>query len=548
MQNNKGIAGEFVLDRNNQLTTWQELQFGMFIHLGIYSQLGGVWNGEPIKRGYSEQIQMWANISRDDYAEVASQLTLENFDPQAICSLAKESGMKYIVITSKHHDGFCMFDTKTTDYNVVKSTPFAQDVLKLLSEECRKQGLKFGVYFSLVDWYQGHKFDWNNNNEIPKSMEPIIEEQLQELMTNYGSIAEVWFDMSSPTAEQSAKFANIVHQFQPEAAVNGRIWNNQGDFRTLDDNQIPLINLDGAWQTPASIYHETWGYRSWQQRDDVSGKVRDLLKSLISIRSRGGNYLLNIGPRGDGSVVEFEAEVLQEIGKWIMRHPDALLGTNPTGFKRQSWGEVTANGENLFLHVTEWPKNGKITIPGVMTTVKNVVEDGFNRALNWNKKDLNLEITLPKIPKDELLTTIRVELANELYIVPNTITIDSDNIWKIKLSDIEKSYNFADDGNYTSLVQTNIRQSAYLSNHQDGKAFVQVYGKANPELNYAINLGTEIEVVKGKDLMDGMVGPFILNSEVEILPFNIKLYKPIHRNKDLELDVESIVIKLVEAK
>ncbi|MDY0393679.1 alpha-L-fucosidase [Virgibacillus halophilus] len=301
-----GMPGEISEQTSEPIAGWKDLQYGMFIHWGLFSKFGGgEVDGNPVEKGYSEQIQMWANLSETDYLQAAKVFYGDAFDPEAICTLAKNAGMSYIVITSKHHDGFCMFDTETTDYNIVKQTPFGKDSLKLLSEECKRQGLKFGVYFSLVDWHQGHIFDENNNNSIPIEMEPVIERQLHELMTNYGAIVEVWFDMGKPTLIQSEKFKKIVMDLQPNAAVNSRIWNNLGDFRTLGDNQIPKYTLDNPWQTPASIYHETWGYRNWQAREDMTGKVKNLIKGLTSVRARGGNYLLNIGPKGDGSIVLF---------------------------------------------------------------------------------------------------------------------------------------------------------------------------------------------------------------------------------------------------
>ena len=319
-----GSEGAVFPPTSQRLEAWRKLGFGMFVHWGLYSELGGVWQGKPVTRGYSEQIQSFANISHADYAKVAGRFAAAKFDADAICALAKDAGARYLVVTSKHHDGFAMFDTKTTDYNIVKRTPFGKDPLKLLSAACRKVGLGFGVYFSLVDWGAGHTFDPDNNNPIPVAMEPLIEQQLRELMTNYGPIAEVWFDMSAPTPEQSRKFAAIVRELQPQAAINGRIWNNVGDFVTLGDNETPPPGLQPPFEVPASIYHETWGYRSWQKRTDVDAKVRELVHGLVEARTHGGNYLLNIGPMGDGSVVPFEAQVLRGIGAWLRAHPHAL--------------------------------------------------------------------------------------------------------------------------------------------------------------------------------------------------------------------------------
>ena len=328
------------------LEAWRKLGFGMFIHWGLYSELGGMWQGKPVTQGYSEQIQSFAKISRADYAKVAERFTASKFDADAICGLAKEAGARYIVVTSKHHDGFAMFDTKSTDFNIVKRTPFGKDPLKLLSTACRKIGLGFGVYFSLVDWHAGHPFDPDNNNPIPASMEPMIEQQLRELMTNYGPITEIWFDMSSPTPEQSRRFAAIVRELQPQAAINGRIWNNQGDFVTLGDNDTPAPGLQPPFEVPASIYHETWGYRSWQQRQDVEGKVRELVRGLADARAHGGNYLLNIGPMGDGSVVPFEAQVLRGIGAWLRAHPMALDIGRPSLPEK-----ISVAGSNGAIHI-----------------------------------------------------------------------------------------------------------------------------------------------------------------------------------------------------
>lgn len=542
----KGIKGEITLDGTTQLKSWLDLHFGLFIHLGLYSELGGVWKDEPVKVGYSEQIQMWGNISHEDYAEVAKDFTLEKFDAEEIVSLAKNAGMKYLVITSKHHDGFCLFDTKTTDYNVVKRSPFGRDVLKLLSDECKKQGIKFGLYYSLVDWNEGHDFDHNNNNTIPKSMEPLIEEQLTELMTNYGNIAEVWFDMSHPTKEQSDKFSAIVRKYQPEAGINGRIWNNKGDFRTLDDNQVPTEQLDGPWQTPASIYRETWGYRKWQEREDFDAKVQNLLETLISIRARGGNYLLNIGPKGDGTLVDFEADVLKKMGEWIQRHPDAVVGSHPTRFDKPAWGEITTQKDTLYLHVFTLPENNELVLDGLVTEVKQVSEDGYGKELAWKKEGTELKITLPEKLSDPHLTTIKVELVDELRITPHILVTSENNEWLITPDKIDKGFNFVDQGNYTSLEKSNIRQSGYIKAQSKGTFTLEFKGETQKDLNYRVELGSEKLVVTGKQLKTSEIGPFTLEESTDHIPFTLALHEPENRYQDLGLKTESIRIKKIK--
>ncbi len=303
--------------QKDKIQAWQELNPGMFIHFGVYSQYGGVYKGKRITEGYSEQIMQFAGIPEEDYLATARTMTLDKFDPEAIVSLAKASEMKYILLTAKHHDGFCLFETKTTDFNLVEQTPFGQDLVKILAAECRKQGLQFGLYFSLVDWHLGHAFDPDNWNRITPEIEAVLCEQLTELMTGYGELCEIWFDMSRPALEQSKRFIAIVRAHQPQAMINSRIGNGLGDFITFWDNQIPDEAPLEPWQTPQSIYPETWGYRSWQKHDDLEDRARIIIENYESVHSRGGNYLLNIGPRGDGSVTEFEQEILLALGRHI---------------------------------------------------------------------------------------------------------------------------------------------------------------------------------------------------------------------------------------
>lgn len=538
----RGISAELRTTSDSRVEAWEKLEYGMFIHWGLYSEIGGVWKGQPVTKGYNEQIQMWANISEEEYLEVAKRFTAEHFNPEEICQLAKDAGMRYIVLTTKHHDGFSMFKTETTDYNIVDRTPFGQDALKLLADECQKQGLKLGLYYSLVDWHQGHEFDHNNCNEIPESIEKIIVEQLQELLTNYGPIAEVWFDMGAPTLEQSKRFKQIVREYQPDAAVNSRIWNNQGDFRTLGDNEVPSVPLDGAWQTPASIYHSTWGYRSWQERKDLTGKVQELVKSLVKVRANGGNYLLNIGPRGDGSIVEYEADVLRGIGDWLERHQHACLDSSATRFGTQAWGEVMVKDQDLFLYVLHWPEEGELRLPGLLTDVKRVIENGTEEVLNWRLEENDCVITLPSKPDDEILPVVKVELSDKATLIPSSTVKEEDGEWNIHKEDLDFRHSYKDQGSYFTTKQTVVRISAYLASQQEGEATLTVTGKADRDAQYRIQLGDHLLSVTGKQLTNGSIGPIHLSAN-EVIPLTIQRAESSYKGEDINLEIDRVTVK-----
>lgn len=316
----KSLILSYILNimKPDKITQWQKLGFGMFIHYGLYSLCGGVWKGEPVKRGYSEQILSHGKIPKEEYKALQNKFTCKNFDAEKICALAKAAGMKYIIITAKHHDGFCLFDTKTTGYNSVKA-PAKRDLIAELSQACKKNGLRFGLYFSWIDWNCEFALPISDHNsdKIPPKHQKFNIEQLKELFTNYGPLCELWMDMGYPTKKQSEEVRALAQKLQPNMMINGRIWNDCGDFCTMGDNKFPDKSLNVPWQTPASIYHETWGYRSWQRRGNKNKKAQELIESLIRVRAMGGNYLLNIGPKGDGSVVAFEAEVLKKIGSFF---------------------------------------------------------------------------------------------------------------------------------------------------------------------------------------------------------------------------------------
>lgn len=251
-------------------TDWEKQKYSMFIHWGLYSQLGGVWNGEPVRQGYREQIQSHGGIFSDYYASVARQFTADKWNPDTIAQLAKKAGMKSIVFTSKHHDGFCMYDCQYTDYDIVEATPCRRDVMKELADACAREGIRFGVYFSLIDWHFPEAYPISSHNADPATPahHAYNMKQVEEIMTRYGAISEIWFDMGAQTPQQSRELYALVKRLQPACMVSGRLGNDCGDFSVMADNECPDYKIDVPWQTAASFFNETWSYRSWQQRGD----------------------------------------------------------------------------------------------------------------------------------------------------------------------------------------------------------------------------------------------------------------------------------------
>ena len=374
---------------------WHQNKYSMFIHFGLYSVYGGVYNGKPVTFGYSEQIQSFAGIFSDWYGDTALEFDPVKFNADEIVALAKEAGMRSIVITTKHHDGFCMFKTATTPYNSVDATPSKRDYVKELSDACRRGGINFAIYYSLIDWNYPHAYPISSHNcdFITPQHHEFSKAQVTELLTNYGPISELWFDMGSNRPEQSQELYELVHKLQPNCMVSGRLGNGWYDFAVMADNKYPEGALQAPWQSAASMFDETWSYRSWQKRGDKHEKAMEKLRSLINVVSHGGNFLLNIGPRGDGSVVEFESEVLKEIGAWLKENGEAIYATEASPFREDfAWGKSTRKGNKLYLILSgEYPANGAIELnmPGYK------LQESKGNLTSANMKGSKVMITLP---------------------------------------------------------------------------------------------------------------------------------------------------------
>ena len=390
----------------------KDSRFAMFIHWGLYSGLGGQWNGKTYY-GIAEWIMNRARIPVADYEKVAARFNPTDFDAHEWVRLAKAAGMRHIMITSKHHDGFAMFKSAASPYNIVDATPFKRDPMKELAEACRAEGLRLGFYYSqTADWHErdavGNTWDWpGEGREFQRYLKAKAIPQIEELLRGYGPIAGVWFDTPGPiTPDQSRMLVDRVHELQPQCLVNSRIGNNLGDYDTLGDQEIPRLPRSGLWETP-DTHNDTWAY-AWYDRNWKS--PREITERLVRVTSRGGTYMLNVGPDGTGRIPEQSTRILREVGRWVTAHEAAIHGADPTPFGPLAWGECTARGHTLFLHVFQWPADRRLIVPGLRTKVKSARLEGAGRLVVKSSAE-KVIITLPSVRPDTLIPVVTLELA-----------------------------------------------------------------------------------------------------------------------------------------
>jgi len=421
-------------ERDARLGWWRDARFGMFIHWGVYSSLSGTWNGKAYG-GYGEHIQRMAKIPIPVYRkEVAGKFNPVDFNAEEWVRLAKEAGMGYLIITAKHHDGFAMYDSQVSDYNIVKATPFGRDPMKELRAACHKYGLKFGFYYShAFDWGEanapGNDWDyenpggdkllhgsdwWNNDPEfLPKARKYVDEKsipQILELIRNYAPDI-MWFDTPHKLPdEENRRIMAAVRQAKPTLAVNGRLIYGMGDYDSTCDRPAEFPPHDGDWEGIPTT-NESYGYN----KNDRSHKpVSYFIRLLAKSAARGGNELMNIGPMGNGRIDEADVHILKGLGVWWKVNGESIRGTTRTPLSVQAWGESTRKGNTLYLHVFDWPQDGKLVVGGLTTEVlraRLLTQSGGWLKISRAGLDLNLEV--PATAPDPADTVIALECASE---------------------------------------------------------------------------------------------------------------------------------------
>jgi len=421
-----------------RLAWFKEAKYGLFIHWGLYAIPGGEWKGKQIP-GLGEWIMNRAHIPVKEYEQLAKQWNPVKFDADAWVQLAQDAGMKYIVITSKHHDGFAMFDSKVSRYNVVAATPFHRDILKELATACQKRGMPLGFYYSQSqDWHEpgGAGNDWDFGADQGPDKKELkdydgylrgkAEPQVRELLTNYGSVALIWFDTPRMmTPERAQRFAGILRTTQPKTLIDGRL-GAAGDYVSTGDNVIPSGVQSEYWEVPATTNH-TWGFR----KDDQDWKSPgEITFKLIDIISKGGNYLLNVGPMANGVIPQASQDNLRTVGRWLKLNGEAVYGAGPSPWgdevgEPSSRGTKDLRGQALVLAHNEWratTKPGKVyftffqeprvpfELPPMKKTIKRAYQLADGKPVEIKEEGGKRQLVLARPISDPMATVVVVEV------------------------------------------------------------------------------------------------------------------------------------------
>lgn len=396
---------------------FENARFGLFIHWGVYSILGdGEW------------VMNQQQIPIETYEKLPQLFNPTAFDAKAWVKLAKDAGMKYITITSKHHDGFAMWDSKVSDYNIVKRTPYGKDVLKMLAEECQKEGIKLFFYHSQLDWRHpdyfprgntGHSSGRPNSGDFNKYLD-YMDAQLTELLTNYGPVAGIWFDgmWDKKDAEwRLEKTYNLIHSLQPAALVgsNHHVTPYPGEDFQMFEKDLPGHNTTGfsPEQTIGNLPKETcetintsWGFNL---KDNKHKSKKDLIQYLVKASGYGANFLLNVGPMPNGMIQPEHVETLREMGAWLNTYGETIYGTKGGPLTPREWGVTTQKGNKVYVHILKW-HDESLTIPSWGKKIKSARLMNTKAPIKFIENEFGVTLKVPKTSMDEIDTIVELEM------------------------------------------------------------------------------------------------------------------------------------------
>jgi alpha-L-fucosidase len=422
--------------RDARMAWWREARFGLFIHWGVYSVPAGYYHGKPIA-GIGEWIMNRAKIPMAEYQQFAKQFNPVKYNADDWVRAAKDAGMRYIVITSKHHDGFAMFGSKASPWNIVQASPFGRDPLKDLAAACRKYGIRLGFYYSQAqDWNNGGsasggKWDAAQERDMDDYVDKVAVPQVKEICTNYGEFpAVLWWDTPTGMNEERArKLYDAAQALRPNIITNNRLGGGfRGDTETPEQTIPPQGYPGRDWETCMTM-NDTWGYK----KDDNNWKSTEtLIRNLCDIASKGGNYLLNVGPTSEGLIPQPSLDRLAEIGKWMKANGEAIYGTGPTPFGAEAgafsdtekdrsgkprfiasweWRATTKPGK-IYLAVFKWPTDGRFELSGLQSQVKRAYLLANHKTLEVRKTATGVVLALPEKAPDATASVMCLEIAD----------------------------------------------------------------------------------------------------------------------------------------
>lgn len=500
------IAADFTQespdDRAKRMAWFDEARFGMFIHWGVYAVPAGEWQGN---KNYGEWFMEETKMPVSQYEKFAQQFNPTKFNAREWVRMAKEAGMKYMVITSKHHDGFCLWDSELTDWDIGR-TPFKRDPLKELAEACREAGLKFCFYYSIMDWHHpdwGTRRQWNDVAKGQPDMERYItymKGQLKELITRYGPLGILWFDgeWESPwTHERGVDLYNYVRSLQPDIIINNRVGKGRSGMQGMDKGQgvgdygtpeqeIPATGFGpGVYWESCMTMNNHWGYN---KHDQNWKSTKTLVQNLVDCASKGGNYLLNIGPTAEGLFPEASVQRLAEIGKWMRVNAESIYGTKASPFKRLPWGRCTQKSDGslttLYLHVFDWPGDGRLVVPGLKNDVAKawLLADPDRKELAITATPDAKVVSVPAVAPDQIDSVVVLRVrgqpevtaaltgqrpdgsvhldASEATLHGNTLRYEPDSskrcigYWTDANDWVEWEFHISHPGKFTAVVET----------------------------------------------------------------------------------------------
>ena len=406
---------------------WREARFGLFIHWGLYSLPAGIWNGSSVRHDryanpYCEHLMWLARVPRAEYAKLAERFVPEAWDARGIVAAAKAAGMRYVVFTAKHHDGFAMYDSKVSAYNIVAATPWGRDPLRELAAACREAGVKLGIYYSLgrdwdtpLAWNRSKHNDWDFPPASPSDFQTYLDQkvkpQITELLSNYGDVGVMWFDTPEEiTRKQSIELERLVRRLQPAAVINTRVGNQVGDFEEMEDNAIPERATGRDFEVPATMA-ESWGYSVLDTPPYWRTSTR-LIRHLMDVASKGGNYLLNIGPDAKGAVPAAARERLADIAAWMSVNAEAIHGTSASTLSAPEWGRFTQRGRTLYAHVFDWPDMPLVLpVDGSFVEAVDLLTPEGGSPVTWTASSgASVLLNLPVKPPSPSVSVIRIRL------------------------------------------------------------------------------------------------------------------------------------------